>query len=100
MEPANLMQEAPTNELTEKESNNLTESNGISKQINLIGEFSENISKLVNEWKASLTDYAKSEKETLAELDKILKQLQQYETSLHQKIIDTKENVRKLLLKS
>lgn len=52
------------------------------------------------EWREDIKEADKMQGDTLTELDKISKELLEYEASLHQKITETKENVRRLLKSS
>ena len=55
---------------------------------------------LFKEWREEVKDSEKARAATMAELDRTLKDLLQYENSLQQRISETKENVRKLLKSS
>lgn len=55
---------------------------------------------MFKEYREEVKEGEKVRVTTMAELDKILKDLLQYETTLQQKIAETKENVRKLLKSS
>ena len=55
---------------------------------------------LFREWREEVKESEKIQGDTITDLDKVSKELLQYEATLQQRIAETKENVRKLLKSS